>query len=261
MIITTRFQTSRQDTEKRISIKEVPMQSVVRFIVTVIATLTVTATTHNAAASGDKTNINPTQTSENRPVTGDTLPEYSNISEHKTQQTNPYLRSDILLWTTTGLGVLHHTDHVLRGNHSGFPFTSRFNEFTFSLGIYPVLLGGYALDAGPNYWIMTESLAFAGLGLAHTLIEPPSHQHEPWAHGTNILGVDSAATGRGAQVLSVMLSVGIGAHLVSSIYDGVKCGFTWTRKERCTDQLSQQDVRFNIAPTDSGMKALVGWRW
>ncbi len=172
---------------------------------------------------------------------------------------HPYRRSEILMWTAMGLGVTHHVDHVLRDNHSGFPFRPEVNEFTYSLGIYPLLLTGYFLDAGPNYWILTESLAFVGLGLAHTLIEPPSHQHDPWAHGTNRAGVESHATGRGAQTISVLLSVGVGAHLVSSIVDGVQCGFTWKKRGDCG--ASNRQARFVVSPTSSGMKANVSWRW
>jgi hypothetical protein len=132
------------------------------------------------------------------------------------------------MWTTLGLGFLHHTDHVLRANHSGFPFTSQVTTFTFTLAIYPLVLGGHFLDAGPNYWILFDALSFVGLGLAHTLIEPPADQFDPWAEGTNLLGVESPALGRTAQVVSVLLSVSLGVHLASSIIDGINYGFTWT---------------------------------
>jgi hypothetical protein len=182
-------------------------------------------------------------------------------ADHQKGGQNPYLRSDIIMWSTVGLGVLHHTDHVLRANHSGFPFEPQVNEFTYSLGIYPLLLGGYFLDAGPNYWILTESLAFVGLGLAHTLIEPPSDQHGPWAHGTNLLGAHSHATGRGAQVVSALLSVGVGAHLVSSIVDGVNCGFTWTRRESCSTETEKSTPRVSVTPRGEGMELSVGFAW
>jgi hypothetical protein len=182
-------------------------------------------------------------------------------AENQTGGKNPYLRSDIIMWSAVGLGVLHHTDHVLRANHSGFPFQPQVNEFTASLGIYPVLLGGYFLDAGPNYWILTESLAFVGLGLAHTLVEPPSHQHGPWARGTNLLGAHSHATGRGAQVVSALLSVGVGAHLVSSIVDGMNCGFTWTRKDSCSSGAEESAPRVSVNPRGNGMELSVGFQW
>ena len=33
----------------------------------------------------------------------------------------------------TLFGVLHHMDHVVRGNHSGWPFKEAVTPFTFSL--------------------------------------------------------------------------------------------------------------------------------
>lgn len=141
-----------------------------------------------------------------------------------------YQRSEAIMWTTLGLGAAHHIDHVLRANHSGFPFTSRVTTFTGTLAIYPLVAGGYALDAGPNYWILFDSLAFAGLGIAHTLIEPPADQYTPWVNGTNLLGTRSPALGRAAQAVSVSLQLALSAHLISNIIDGVQHGFTWRRR-------------------------------
>lgn len=172
---------------------------------------------------------------------------------------NPYKRSDIIMWSTLTLGALHHTDHVLRDNHSGFPFTKNVNEFTASLAIYPIILSGHFFDLGPNYWITVESAALIGLGLAHTLVEPPSHQHDPWANGTNLLGVESKALGRTSQTISVLLWVGIAAHLGSSIADGVKCGFTWKDQESCGDK--QQRSQFGLSPTRKGARVFFHHRW
>lgn len=68
-----------------------------------------------------------------------------------------------------GLGLLHHTDHVIRGdlvvenglnrdwNHSGWPFQDEVNPFTASLAIYLLLVGGIVLTlrrrAVANYWL------------------------------------------------------------------------------------------------------------
>src|SRR5215207_10079758 len=48
---------------------------------------------------------------------------------------------------TTVFGVLHHTDHVIRGNHSGWPFQEAVTPFTFSLLIYALILPGLYLTA------------------------------------------------------------------------------------------------------------------
>jgi hypothetical protein len=172
---------------------------------------------------------------------------------------NPYKRSDIIMWSTLTLGALHHVDHVLRDNHSGFPFTKNVNEFTASLAIYPIILSGHFFDLGPNYWITVESAALIGLGLAHTLVEPPSHQHDPWANGTNLLGVKSKALGRTSQAVSVLLWVGMAAHLGSSIADGFHCGFTWKDQESCgSDDVGSQ---FGLSPTRKGAQVFFHHRW
>lgn len=44
-------------------------------------------------------------------------------------------------------GILHHVDHVDRGNHSGWPFEEALTPFTFSLLIYALLLPGLYLTA------------------------------------------------------------------------------------------------------------------
>ena len=69
----------------------------------------------------------------------------------------------------TFLGLLHHLDHVIRGqivvdeglphrwNHSGWPFQDDVTVFTASLGVYVVLLGGIARTllqrAWAGYWL------------------------------------------------------------------------------------------------------------
>ena len=38
--------------------------------------------------------------------------------------------------SVTIFGIFHHVDHVVRGNHSGWPFEEAVTPFTFSLLIY-----------------------------------------------------------------------------------------------------------------------------
>lgn len=38
----------------------------------------------------------------------------------------------------TLLGAIHHLDHVIRGNHIGWPLVPEINAFTYSLAIYPL---------------------------------------------------------------------------------------------------------------------------
>jgi hypothetical protein len=58
------------------------------------------------------------------------------------------------------LGFLHHVDHLTRSNHIGWPVVETVTPFTFSLLVYPLLLGGiYATARGrlaATYWIGRE---------------------------------------------------------------------------------------------------------
>ena len=55
------------------------------------------------------------------------------------------------------LGALHHLDHIVRANHVGWPVIPQVTPFTFSLLVYPALLGGAYLTArrrpGAWYWL------------------------------------------------------------------------------------------------------------
>ena len=53
----------------------------------------------------------------------------------------------VLAGCTTVFGLVHHVDHVVRGNHSGWPFEQAITPFTFSLLIYALLLPGLYLTA------------------------------------------------------------------------------------------------------------------
>ena len=71
----------------------------------------------------------------------------------------------VLAGCTTVFGFMHHVDHVVRGNHSGWPFEQAITPFTFSLLIYALLLPGLYLTAKgrsmPRYWLFTAVLGLA----------------------------------------------------------------------------------------------------
>jgi Zn-dependent membrane protease YugP len=71
----------------------------------------------------------------------------------------------------TIFGLLHHVDHVVRGNHSGWPFQEEVSPFTFSLLIYALLVPGlYVTVRGrliAGYWLFTAVVLFAVVTLAH----------------------------------------------------------------------------------------------
>ncbi len=71
---------------------------------------------------------------------------------------------------TTIFGILHHVDHVVRGNHSGWPFEKVVTPFTFSLLIYALLLPGIYLNArgrlAAGYWLF---VALVGVALVFSV--------------------------------------------------------------------------------------------
>ena len=71
----------------------------------------------------------------------------------------------------TVFGIFHHLDHVVRGNHSGWPFQEAVTPFTFSLLIYALLLPGLYLTwrgrLMAGYWLLTAAVLFAVVTLAH----------------------------------------------------------------------------------------------
>lgn len=98
---------------------------------------------------------------------------------------NHHLLGLIVLSTVFGLG--HHVDHVIRGNHIGWPVTAQVNPFTYSLVIYPVILVGLYLTlrnrVGARYWFVVALLGLAMLGSIHFgpwAIEPPHDIISPY---------------------------------------------------------------------------------
>ena len=80
---------------------------------------------------------------------------------------------------TTVFAIMHHTDHVIRGNHSGWPFEEAVTPFTFSLLIYALLLPGLYLTAKgrlmAGYWLFT---ALVGLALVTWVHFVPTGDYE-----------------------------------------------------------------------------------
>lgn len=67
-----------------------------------------------------------------------------------------------LLVAAFALGILHHIDHILRVDHSGWPFREVVTPFTFSLFAYPILL--FAL-LGPSLVLGAMGAAGGGDGV------------------------------------------------------------------------------------------------
>jgi hypothetical protein len=83
--------------------------------------------------------------------------------------------------SATVFSVLHHVDHVVRGNHSGWPFQAEVTPFTFSLLIYALILPGIYLTArGRDVAGYHLFVAVAGLVLLGTVhFAPTAGQESP----------------------------------------------------------------------------------
>lgn len=87
-----------------------------------------------------------------------------------------------LIILTMIVGLIHHTDHVFRVDHSGWPFISQVTPFTFSLLAYPALL--FALFARSRLpWTSFGVIAIGTILTlaAHIFLESPEHQYSMWA--------------------------------------------------------------------------------
>lgn len=88
----------------------------------------------------------------------------------------------------TLLGLAHHVDHVIRGNHVGWPVVPEVTPFTYSLAIYPLVVAGFVLSvagrAGARYWTVVLTLGTGMLVFFHVspwAVEPPSDVILPYA--------------------------------------------------------------------------------
>ena len=86
-----------------------------------------------------------------------------------------------LIFLAMFLSLGHHIDHVIRGNQVGWPLTAEVNAFTYSLGIYPLILLGLYLYAsgrvGAGYWAILSgsgAVFVAAIHFGPAAVEPPS---------------------------------------------------------------------------------------
>jgi hypothetical protein len=72
---------------------------------------------------------------------------------------------------STIFGILHHVDHVVRGNQTGWPFIEEVKPFTFSLLFCALLLPGLYLTwrgrLSARYWLSTAVVGLAVVGWIH----------------------------------------------------------------------------------------------
>jgi len=125
------------------------------------------------------------------------------------------------------LGAAHHVDHVVRGNHVGWPITPEVNAFTYSLAIYPLLAVSLYLSltrrVAAGYWAGFFAFSAGMLAYFHVspwAIEPPQDVIVPYANP--LLGYAAFA---------IVLAL-IGSVVVGSAY-GV---LLWVRRDRATGE-------------------------
>ena len=127
------------------------------------------------------------------------------------------------------LAVLHHTDHVLRVDHSGWPFKQEFSPFTISLIVYPAVLAVFLLRNRPWLRVGLMAAVFVATQAAHVLVETPADQHGVWATNMssvddtlgdpNLLDIESEALGFVAAGISILLSIAMITALLLLIQD------------------------------------------
>lgn len=133
------------------------------------------------------------------------------------------------LLAAMAVGFIHHIDHVLRYDHSGWPFRPDVTPFTFSLAVYPVLFAALVLRGRP--WLRAALVAVVLLfaQTAHIFVETPIQQFSTWASGVssepyalgepNLLGIASPVAGVISAGVSLALSVLLITALVSFLIE------------------------------------------
>ena len=130
-----------------------------------------------------------------------------------------------MLLGVVALAFLHHLDHVLRADNSGWPFTPDVTPFTISLLVYPIFVLDFLL-LRDRPWVRVGLVAilFVALQVTHAVVEPPADQYGTWATGTsavahadgqpNLLDIASPVLGAVSVAVSSLLSVAVLAALV-----------------------------------------------
>jgi len=109
--------------------------------------------------------------------------------ELPTNDSSPTRLFYVFVLVPTVLGVAHHIDHIIRGNHVGWPITSHVNEFTYSLAIYPLLAISVYLTltrrVEARYWIGFFAFSAGMLAYVHIspwAVEPPQDVMVPYSN-------------------------------------------------------------------------------
>lgn len=95
--------------------------------------------------------------------------------------------STLLVGLIIPVGLAHHVDHVLRVDHSGWPFLPQVTPLTFSFAAYPILLI-VLLARRLSIWVRWALIAAsAALTIgAHIVLETPWMQYGMWAYNRTV---------------------------------------------------------------------------
>ena len=120
------------------------------------------------------------------------------------------------------IGVCHHIDHVLRYDHSGWPFRPEVTPFTYSFLVYPVFLVAALSRRYSLLRITATALLFGFTTFSHVYFETPFDQYRTWAEGSpvplhgirhTLLNTESRTAGILAATITVLLSLFLGLAL------------------------------------------------
>jgi glucan phosphoethanolaminetransferase (alkaline phosphatase superfamily) len=133
-------------------------------------------------------------------------------------------RAEGLAAVTTFLALLHHADHVLRFDHSGWPFKPEVTPFTFSLLVYVLIGFVFLLRAFPRARVALATVLFLFPTLAHVYLETPADQYHTWAHNpeVNVLRTNAPLLGATAVVITILLSALAFATLIAFVIEARK---------------------------------------
>ena len=133
-----------------------------------------------------------------------------------------WTRGEKYLAASFVLGICHHVDHVLRYDHSGWPFRPEVTPFTYSFLVYPLLLVAALSRRYPLLRISSTAVVFGFTTFSHIYFETPIDQYRTWAEGSpvashgiqhTLLNTQSPAAGIVAATITVLLSLFLGVAL------------------------------------------------
>ncbi len=125
----------------------------------------------------------------------------------------------LLIGLATIFGIGHHLDHIIRGNHVGWPLIPEITVFTYTLFIYPVIAVGVYLTVtdrvGAWYWAIVLGAILAAVVLTHFgpwAAEPPRDVIEPY---------ESTAVGYAAFAWLLGLVLSLTGATADAVYESV----------------------------------------